>query len=125
MILLLLAQLTLATWEHGVQFPVLHQGHWRSCNGEERVLEHVVNGKLQWELHLGAGEFALFEHQTNDIEPGHPGNLLTAPKVDDMQTWKGKRQWAVSALHLWISIVRAGEAPEGCEAFFVKVEHQR
>lgn len=122
--LLLLAQL--AVWQP-VTAPVLHAGFWQSCNGAERVLEHRVNGYLQWELHMGGGdEFALYAFKVDGPDHTHTDklNLLTAPHVDDLRTLRGARQWTVPSLHLWVSVVRAGEAEAGCDSFFVKVVRQ-
>jgi hypothetical protein len=119
---LLLAQL--AIWQP-VKPPVLHQGYLQNCMGEERVLEHRVNGHLLWELHTGPGpEFALYAFRVADGDHTHtdPLNLLTAPNVDSLQTYRGARQWSVASLHLWISVVRAGEAAEGCDSFYIRIE---
>jgi hypothetical protein len=124
MMWLLLAQL--AVWQPVVA-PTLHQGYWQSCEGAERVLEHRVNGYLLWELHTGpADQFALYAFKVDGPDHSHEGglNLLGTPQADSLQTYRGARQWAVPSLHLWISVVRAGDAPVGCDAFFIKVVKQ-
>ncbi len=126
MFLLILAQL--AIWQP-VQPPVLHQGHWTSCEGAERVLEHRVGGRVAFELHMGPGaEFALYSGYGPDgPEHTHDGadNLLGAPEHDSLETWHGARQWGVASLGLWLSIIRGGETKPGCDAFFIRIERKQ
>ena len=123
----LLLVLQLAQWEP-VKPPTLHQGFWETCGGAERVLEHRVNGKLRWELHMGPDdEFALYDHEVNGEDHTHdsPDNLL-APgyRVRDVQTWRGKRNWNIPRLRLWVSIAMAGEPEAGCESFYIRIERK-
>ncbi len=117
---LLLAQL--AVWEP-VKPPVQHQGYWQSCEGAERVLEHRTNGYLNWELHMGpADEFALYAFRVDgDHNHGDKLNLLGTPHHDSLETWRGGRQWNIPSLHLWISVVRAGES-KNCDSFYIRIE---
>jgi len=123
MLWLLLAQL--AVWEP-VKPPTLHQGSWQSCDHAERVLEHRVNGRPVWELHLGPDdEFGLYQQPLNGEDHRHdgPDNLLgPSYRVTADGTWRGKRNWTVPSLHLWVSIVAAGGSREQCESFYVRVE---
>lgn len=125
MIWLLLLQL--AQWQP-VTPPTLHQGFWQTCNGEERVLEHRVSGRFQWELHLGPqDEFAIYDHHVDhnkidDDSHASPDNLLgPAFRVYDVQTLRGARQWNIPKLGLWVSIVAAGSADGPCMSFYIKV----
>ena len=120
---LLLVQL--AVWQP-VKPPVLHQGHWQSCDGSERVLEHRTNGVLQWELHLGPDdEFGLYVRKT-DGEHDHadPANLL-APGYRHEN--RAGRAWRIPSLRLWVSVVRGGGSRDECaaHAFYVRIERTR
>lgn len=121
-VLLLLLQL--AVWQK-VSPPVLHQGFWQSCDHAERILEHRVNGDLKWELHMTDVDFGLYAFKMADGEHNHmdPLNLLSAPIFDSGASTSGGRQWTVPSLHLWISIVRAGETERGyCSDFHIRIE---
>lgn len=123
--LFLLAQL--AVWE-AVKPPVLHQGFWQSCDHAERVLEHRVNGELKWELHMTDVDFGLYAFRVADGEHSHEGplNLLSSPRFDSLPTATRGRQWTVPSLHLWISIVQAGETERGyCSDFYIRIEHKQ
>ena len=115
----------LAMWEP-VRPPVLHQGSWQSCDNAERVLQHSVLGHVVWELHLGPGnEFALFNHEVPDEEDEHSSkeNLLAPDMwVTSDGTWRGKRNWNIPSLRLWVSITAAGGSREECQSFYVRVE---
>jgi hypothetical protein len=119
---LLLAQL--AVWQP-VRPPVLHQGHWQSCDHAERVLEHRVLGRLVWELHLGPDdEFGLYDHAVDgDHDHGDRANLL-APGF----RYEGRmgKAWTVPRLHLWVNVVRGGGSRDECaeHAFYVMVRQQ-
>lgn len=121
---LLVAQI--AFWQP-VQTPVLHQGSWQSCDHEERVLEHRVNGQLLWEMHLGPDdEFALYRTSV-DGEHDHASseNLLgSAFHYEAMQSRSG-RTWTVLALRLWINVVRAGGSRDECQAYWVRIEQTK
>jgi hypothetical protein len=121
-LLLLLAQL--AVWQP-VSPPVLHQGWISSCDGDgEYVLQHRVLGDLRWELHIEGADFGLYGFRVSDHNHTHRDkvNLLSAPGFDDLNTQA--RQWTVPSLKLWLSVVRAGSAEAGCEAFHIRVEKQ-
>lgn len=126
--LMLLAGLQQAIWE-SVKPPVLHQGWWQSCNGEERVLQHRVLGKFRWELHLGPrDEFALYtrevDHEAGDGAHERADNLLApAYRVGDVSTLRGDRTW--HKIGLWINVRRAGSAEDDCQSFYVRVEAKR
>lgn len=122
----LLLLLQLATWEP-VKPPILHAGHWQSCDGAERVLEHAVLGKVLWTLHLGPGdEFALYSApEPHEDDHGSTRNLLgNAYAYDALQSRSG-RTWTVPSLRLWVNVIRGGEHKrETCQEFYVKVVQQ-
>lgn len=119
---LLLVQL--AVWQP-VKPPVLHQGHWQSCGDHERALEHRVNGKLVWEMHLGPyNEFALYDHAVDgDHDHADRTNLL-APGY--RYESRAGQAWTVPKLRLWVSVVQAGEGKGDCvdSAYYVMVRTQ-
>lgn len=128
MIWLLLLQL--ATWER-VLPPVLHQGTWQSCDGEERTLEHWgFKGRRYvelWELHMGPqDEFALYDRWVDgDHAHDTPDNLLGEYyHINALPTMRGARQWSVPSLRLWLSIVRAGGSREECESYYIRIEQR-
>lgn len=118
----LLLLLQLAVWQP-VRYPVLHQGHWQSCDHEERVLEHQVNGRLLWELHLGPDdEFALYDHPVNgDHDHATKANLLAPGFRYESRLGQA---WTVPSLRLWVNVVRGGGSRDQCieHAFYVMVE---
>lgn len=122
-----------AHWERVVP-PILHQGNWQSCKDSdglwgERVLEHVQLGVYQWELHMGPeDEFALYAQKVDGPDHVHSeqDNLLgPAYRVGDVSTWRGKRNWSVSKLHLWLSITEAGGSRSDCRSFYIRIERKR
>ena len=114
---------------------VLLHGTWQSCRGEdslyeERIYEHCVNTLCKWELHMGPGdEFGLYRFPgPADAEHTHnnaANYLYPAYKVGDVQTWRGKRQWSVGDLKLWVSISMAGGSRSDCDSFYVMVTDER
>ena len=116
------------------QAPVLLQGNWQSCRRsdqayEERIYEHCVNKVCKWELHMGPGdEFALYRFPgPPDAEHTHatPDNYLyPAYRIGDLETWRGKRNWGIDALKLWVSISMAGGSRNDCESFYVVVRDE-
>lgn len=124
---LLLFILQLAVWQP-VRYPVLHQGHWQSCDHEERVLEHRVLGHLQWEMHLGPDdEFALYPGTVNgEHDHAAKANLLAPGYRYDGRAGKA---WTavVNGIHLWISVVQGGGSQDACiaHAYYIRVEEQR
>lgn len=121
---LLLLWLQLAVWQP-VKPPVLHQGHWQSCDHEERVLEHRLNGRLLWEVHLGPDdEFGLYDHQINgDHDHADPANLLAPGYKYESRLGQA---WTIPSLHLWLNVVRGGGSRDTCidHAFYVMVRQQ-
>lgn len=116
------------TWQTCVEVQGDHMG-WA-----ERVFDHYRNGKVEWEFHMGPqDEFALFkaphelecEDEVCDRHDGKDNLLGPAYRVGDVQTWRGKRQWTVPSLRLWISVVEAGNAPEGCYSFFLLIKRTK
>jgi hypothetical protein len=109
-------------------------GSWQSCQQEdgsygERIFDYCVLGRCQWALHMGPrDEFALYRAPGPDGEHTHDGedNLL-APSyhVNDVRTWRGKRNWSVPSLHLWVSVVAAGGSYETCDSFYVLVRRAK
>jgi hypothetical protein len=121
---LLLAQL--ATWQP-VLPPTLHQGWVQSCSTDEGeyILEHRVLGYLQWEMHLEGDVFALYAFRVaGDHDHQDRLNLLGTPEVDSLKTFRGARQWTVPSLHLWLSVVRAGDPGAGCDSFYIRIVRQ-
>ena len=86
-------------------------------------MEHRVNGRLLWDLHLGPdAEFALYDHKVDgDHDHADRENLLAPGYVYGARAGQA---WTVPSLRLWISVVRAGEPEANCESFFVKVVRQ-
>lgn len=121
----LLFTLQLAVWQ-SVHPPVLHAGYWESCAGEERALEHAVNGQVRWILHLGPDdEFALYRGTGPSGEHDHidRANLLgPAYRIAGLSTFRGARQWRIPALRLWLSITRAGGSRPECQSFHIRIE---
>lgn len=120
---------------------VLLQGNWQSCDEAERVYVHKVlrpdertrdlalRWVPDWELHMGPrDEFGLYVVPGPD-GPDHvhdgPTNLLApAFHINDVSTWRNRRNWNIPSLHLWISIAAAGGSREQCDSFFVEVRKQ-
>ncbi len=110
------------------------QGNWQSCLQDdgaygERAYDIKIRGRYIAVLHLGPrDEFALYRPATDPSgEHSHEteDNLLgPAFRVSDVETWRGKRQWAVRSLHLWISIVRAGGSRDDCDSFYIRIEEK-
>ncbi len=120
--------LQLAFWS-SVLPPVLHAGHWQSCDGEERVLDHAVLGKVLWSLHLGPGdEFALYKvpEPAEDDHSG-PRNLLGPAYHYHALPSRPGRSWRLPSLHLWVNVVQGDGSRDECaeNAYYVRVEQIR
>lgn len=108
----------------------LLQGHWQSCRESdgygERIYEHRVNGKFQWELHMGPyDEFAVYDHQMpDDHRHTGPDNLLTAYKAQSLPTKLHSRNWYVEKLNLTLNVTQGGGSRDDCEAYYVKVDRK-
>jgi hypothetical protein len=106
--------------------PVLHQGHWQSCDHEERVLDHAVLGRVLWSLHLGPDdEFALYK-APEPAEDDHrsPRNLLGPAYAYHALPSRLGRSWRVPSLHLWVNVLQGGGSREECAAnsYYIRVE---
>lgn len=119
----MLLVLQLAVWQP-VHPPVLHQGHWQSCDHAERILEHRVNGKLLWELHLGPDdEFGLYDHYVECCDHNHAAKTnLLAPGYK--YNSRMGQVWTIPKLHLWVNVVQGGGSRDECaaHAYYVRVE---
>jgi hypothetical protein len=111
------------------------QGHWQSCQDEngyaERIYSHCVGKRCDWELHMGPQyEFALFKIPNEEIciddtcVDNHDvkENLLGPEYKVKVEYARGRRQWKIPSLRLWVSIVLAGGSRSECEGFLVRVE---
>lgn len=100
--------------------PVLHQGSWQSCDGEERVLEHRTLGVFHFEIHMGPRrEFALYDHIV-DGEHSHKeeGNMI----LPIYEVGWERMVWKVPQLGVKLTVAPAGGSREECESFYVKIE---
>lgn len=106
---------------------VLHAGHWQSCDHAERILEHRVNGKLIFELHLGPDdEFAVYDHYVPCCDHDHAdkSNLLAPGYKYESRMGQS---WTVPKLHLWVNVVQGGGSRDECaaHAYYIRVEATR
>lgn len=100
-------------------------GNWQSCRDDEGVYTERIYDGPGWEFHMGPGdEFAVFlGRQEAHREHASKANLLgPAYHASDVVTWRGKRNWNLPSLKLWVNVVQAGGGRSDCESFWVLVE---
>ena len=101
------------------------EGNWQSCREadgrySERVYDHVVNGVLKFEVHMGPKrEFAIFDGvQDEHREHDSPANLLKPYRLD-VESNLASHEWKILSLNLIFTATLSGGSRGDCESWYV------